>query len=376
MNDHSSALKANYFNTDQSLMHNFMDNYYQYGESSSYETLALETGLMYSYVANNDTIGPVTDPTFTMNYSDTASMDEIGVRQVKTIENKGSLGEYFLSISGNYAHKLYVGFSFGMQRVNFKSQDSHQEIDETNRIDQFDEITDFNSFKFTIHDERSGTGYNFKFGAIYKPTDFLRLGASYHSPTFFNLENIWYSSMVHNKNNYEINTAESSNKKFKYELTTPSKFLGGIAIKFKNIGLLSFDYERINYSQIELSASDEFTDFSSENNSYNQFLGNVNNFRAGGEIKLDHIYFRVGYSYYDSPYKDNYNNLHSATQIYSTGIGYREKSFFIDAAFSASFSEEKSYIFDTISNTTGLVPERVNMEKSRNKIILTAGLRF
>lgn len=377
MNDFTNSIKANYFNTDNSLMHNFLYNLYEYGESSNYETLAFETELMYSYINEaNDTIGPVTDITDAMNYSDTTSLSEIGVRQVKTLENKGSLGEYFFSVSGNYAHKLYLGMSVGIQRVNFESTDSHREIDETNRIDEFDDLSEFESFSFNINEERSGTGYNFKLGAIYKPTNFLRIGASYHSPTFLKIENIWYSSLIHKKNSNETYSAQSNNNKLNYSVTTSSKLLGGLALQFEDIGMISFDYERINYSEIELKADDHTVDFSPENNKYNQMLGEANNFRAGGELKFDQIYVRAGYSYYDSPYKKDYKYFQSATQIYSGGIGYREKSFFIDATFSTSFTDQEGYIFDSISNTNGLVPGRVKMDQKRNKFMITAGFRF
>ena len=377
MNDFTNSVKANYFNTDNSLMHNFLFNYYNYGESSNYETLAFETGLMYSYVNNaNDTIGPVTDITDAMNYSDTTSMSEIGVRQVKTIENKGSLGEYFFSFSGNYAHKLYLGMSVGIQRINYNSTDTHKEIDETNQINEFDDISEFQSFSFIVNEERSGTGYNFKLGAIYKPTNFLRIGASYHSPTFFKVENIWYSSLIHQQNINKTNRAEGSNNKLNYRITTSSKLIGGLAFQFEDVGMISFDYERINYSKIELDSDNSMVDFSPENDNYNKMLGEANNFRAGGELKFDQIYVRAGFSYYDSPYKKDYEYFQSATQIYSGGIGYREKSFFIDATFSTSFSDQEGYIFDSISNTNGLVPGPVKMNQKRNKIMVTTGFRF
>ena len=366
--DFNNSFNTNYFNTDHSLMDTYLDNAQSGNLRSDYEELAFQTYLLNDYYIDNnqDTIyewwSPVTD-----------GMNNAGVNQDKYITKKGANGEYFISLGGNYADKLYIGATFGIQRVNYEITQVHHES-EVN-----DQMYDFHSFDFTEYENHTGAGYNLKVGAIYKPTNYIRLGAAIHSPTFYNLEYTWYNRMSSQFDNGDNFSYESDSYTFSYNLITPMRIETGAAWQIKDVGLISVDYERIDYASSKLESSGTvMTEYSpqevkSDNDSISNTLTAANNLRFGGEVKLGSFYLRGGYALYQSPYNSTYSNRKSNTQIYSGGLGYREGSFFIDATFMQSMFTEEKYLHDSVYE---IFNETTEIERKRNKIILTFGLRF
>src|SRR5690606_17263799 len=94
----------------------------------------------------------------------------------------------------------------------------HQEWDENNTIDYFNSMS-FNSLLHT-----TGTGYNGKIGLIYRPINLIRLGASVHTPTFYNLTDVFETSMVSSisyddgDETYRVNSPWSE---YGYSIETP-----------------------------------------------------------------------------------------------------------------------------------------------------------
>ena len=368
LNDYNSQSQANHFNSEESLMNTFVNNanqvtgytnnpdaLYNSDLTFAHEYLAWETYQLNFDSTANEWYSNVDDA---LRYTDT-----LGIIQKNITDTEGSLGEYFLSFAVNYAHKLYIGTTIGLQRVNYEVTSTHREI-ERNK-----DINGFESLEFTEHETHSGTGFNLKLGAIYKPTNFLRVGASIHTPTFFNLEYDWYNSMNTAFDTHGPYSSESETQNFSYKLNSPFRFNSGIALLSEKIGLVSIDYEYVDYSFMQLKEGDNNIQFIAENDSINETFQVTHNLRIGGELKLDDFYLRLGYAFYQTPYKGQYDNHQSNTQIYSGGFGYRAKSFFIDAAYSRSVWQEKNQIFSTINNLT-------NEDFTRNKFIITAGFRF
>jgi len=368
INDYNSQSQANHFNSEESLMNAFVNNanqvtgytnnpdaLYNSNLTFAHEYLAWETYQLNFDSTANEWYSNVDDA---LRFTDT-----LGVVQRNITDTKGSLGEYFLSFAINYAHKLYIGTTVGLQRINYEMTSTHREI-ERNK-----DINGFESLEFTEHETHNGTGFNLKLGAIYKPTKFLRVGASIHTPTFFNLEYDWYNSMNTDFDAHGPYSSESETQNFSYKLNSPFRFNSGIALMSEKIGLVSIDYEYVDYSFMQLKEGDNNIQFIAENDSINETFQVTHNLRIGGELKLDEFYVRLGYAFYQTPYKSSFDHHQSNTQIYSGGFGYRAKSFFIDASYSRSVWQEKNQVFSTINNLT-------NEDFTRNKFVITAGFRF
>ncbi|MFW6364561.1 MAG: OmpP1/FadL family transporter [Bacteroidota bacterium] len=366
----NNTFNVKYFNKDFSLMHTYVDNANNDNYSNDYEELAFQTYLLNDYYLDGtDTIyewwSPVSDE---MNYTDTASgVDEVGVNQNKYINSSGSNGEYFLSVGGNYANKLFIGFTVGIQRSDYELNKTHSEYENN------DEMLDFHSFDFTEYETQSGTGYNFKIGAIYRPTDYLRIGAAVHTPTFYKMEYTWYNKMNSEFDDGETYSSSSDNYSFSYNLITPMRIETGAAWQIQDKAIISADYERVDYSMAKLEDKEGRNIYEMENDSLNNTLGAANNIRLGAEYKFDNFYVRGGYALYQSPYSEQHSNFQKDKEIYSGGIGYREGSFFIDASFQRSIVTENKLLYRQIYN---LQNQATKIENNFDRFIVTIGLRL
>ena len=86
----------------------------------------------------------------------------------------GSSGVWDFSMAFNYAYWLYLGFSVGVQHLDYTMTSFYHEDFELGG--SMDYNNKFNS---------SGLGYNVKVGGIIRPFPALRLGVAYHSPTVY-----------------------------------------------------------------------------------------------------------------------------------------------------------------------------------------------
>ncbi len=289
-----------------------------------------------------------------------------GQVQERTINSSGSIGEYLLSFGANYNHRLYLGASLGINRINFEQTVIHFEGDPQN-------IIPFTrNFTFEEYLRTNGTGYNLKLGAIVRPVDYLKLGASFHVPTFYNLKDEYENTMEANIDPEEgfdnPQTASSGLYEYRYKLKTPARAIGSAAVTFGKMGLISVDYEFINYRNSDLSASDY--NFRIENQDIEDVYRAVHNLRIGGEVRFGPVYFRGGYAYYASPYATSQPNVDANRNVLSAGFGIRSQFFFMDAGYRYSTQKDTYYLYlpkmaDPALNTN-----------NANTVQVTFGFRF
>lgn len=294
-----------------------------------------------------------------------------GQVQERTIKSRGSIGEYLLSFGANYNHRLYIGATVGINRVNFEQTVIHFENDPQ------DIINFTQSFTFEEYLSTRGTGYNLKLGAIVRPADFLRLGASFHLPTFYYLKDEFENTMEAYIDSENLNPdeglenpmlASSGLSDYRYRLRTPAKAVGSAAITIGKLGLLSVDYEFINYQNSDLSASDY--NFRTENEDIENVYQATHNLRIGGELRLGPVYFRGGYAYYASPFAAEQSNVNSNRNVISAGIGVRNQFFFMDAGYRYSTHQDSYYLY-----VPGIVDPAINTSNA-NTMQVSFGFRF
>jgi long-subunit fatty acid transport protein len=247
------------------------------------------------------------------------------------------VGEYVFAIGGNYNNVFQIGVSMGLQNIHYTENSTFTEASDS---------TELSSYNYTEKLETKGTGFNLKLGMIYRPTEFLRIGAAFHTPTFFSLKDVFsyeINSHFRTPDNGETDYASDGGgeNEYSYELYTPMRLVVSTALVFAKIGIISADYEFLNYSKARLRAEDY--DFEFENNRINSMYSNGHNLRLGAEIKLAPVYLRGGISYYGSP--DN-NNSFSEIKSYSFGIGLRTRNVFVDFGFNHSYNENLYRMYD------------------------------
>ncbi len=278
--------------------------------------------------------------------------------QNKYIESSGSMGETDLTFGGNYGNKLFLGGTFGFPNITYRETSEYSE--------EFDANTNNGLKDFNYHQELTtkGSGFNFKFGLIYKPVDWLRIGGSMHTPSFFRLHDNWSSNMTthFSGNTY---TDKSPVGDFDYTLTTPLRAMGSIAFVLGKQGFISADYEFVDYSTAHLSSPLE--PFLDANAAITKGYAAASNIRVGGELKLNPIALRAGFALYGSPYRSGVDG--SRTSI-TGGFGFREANFSIDFAYVYTMTSDKYYLYSPD------IAQPVSLDMHSSQYVMTLGFRF
>lgn len=286
-------------------------------------------------------------------------MDNGNVNQRKEINTSGNINEYNITFGGNYGDLLYLGASFGFPRIRYEEESTYEETD-AQEISPY-----FNSLQIKQNLTTKGSGFNFKIGAIIRPIDPVRIGVSFHSPTFYDLTDR-YSTDLSSDLSFLDTTVYSPEGRFDYELTTPLRLNGSLGFVLGKIGLISFDYEMVDYSTMRLRSGDYM--FSDENSVIREVYDIQHNLKAGGEIRLSPIVLRAGYALYGSPYKKGINDG-SISKI-SGGFGLREEAYFLDFAYVYSMSNEDYYLYSSEYTPA------VKTEHLGHTFLMTLGFKF
>lgn len=347
-NNFNTRWIAQGFNPESSLMTDFLN---QANREGSVENLDdFSTGLAW------DTwLLDIVDGQFFVDM-----LDGNVLQRQETISS-GSLREFVASLGANYNDRVYLGFTVGVPTIRYEEESIYRESD-VNNIDPV-----FNSLTFTNRHITTGRGYNFKIGAIVRLTDMIRIGGAVHTPTFFRLEDEYRASMRSDLElDYDEDFAQSPIGRFRYELTTPLRAMGSLGMVFGNIGLISMDYEYVDYTQMRLRSSSY--SFSDENRVIEDNYTAQHIVRLGGEIRLDPVVLRGGYGYYTSPFRQGVND--ASRSVISAGIGLRERNYFLDFGYSLHLTQDDYYLYDPA------LTNPVRRDTSMNRFILTLGYRF
>jgi hypothetical protein len=343
--------------SNNSLLAYFTDNINNGINDSYYEDLALRTNLLFSI--NN---GPYENDITNGGYNQMVR---------KTIDRKGYINEYLLSFGANFNHKFYLGGTFGIHDVYYKENVNFYENDAQNNIAYF------NYFNFNTFLKTTGNGFNMKIGAIYKPIESLRLGIAFHSPTFYKLTDNFDSNMESSttiEGTTDVLTALPDKAGvYDYELETPMKTVLSGAYVIGKSGLISVDYEIVDFSTSKLKNGGGNSGYPEENQVIKNTYKTVGNLHIGGEYRVNKFFsLRAGYENFPSVFKSGFDNSKSTHSTISGGFGFKQGNVFFDAALKRSMVEnvyEKFYPD----------PNEYNMAKystNQNNFIFTLGYKF
>ncbi len=311
--------------------------------------------------------------------------------QREVIEEKGSHYQFNIAWGGNYDDRIYFGGGMGAQILNYEVTRNYQEFDFGTFDTAGDFVPDPRLNAVFVDDDISvrGVGVNFNAGVIFRPIEFLTVGASYTSPSFisideesfFDFEVDWKDGATFDDgtNVIDLNAEErlyqSSLFVNEYRLRTPSRIGLGTALFVGKSGFLSADVEFVDYANMNLNA-DNFS-VSDDNNTINDLYESVMNIRAGGEYRFDSFRLRAGYAYLPNPVIDS--TIDDRTNI-TFGFGYRTSDYFIDFAVIQSryqteaspYSIDASQSLDNLEQAQPLATSDVR----NTTVSVTFGLNF
>jgi hypothetical protein len=285
-----------------------------------------------------------------------------GIRRI--INNEGYAAEHSFSGAGNINDKFYFGATLAISKINNESTYSHLESDENNSIPIFRDFT------YTDFVSTDGTGYALKLGVVYRPVSSVRIGLAFHSPTVYRLNEYYYDSMVAN-DDYGIYDEANDPFAFSYTLTTPLKLNAGASLQIGKMGLISADYEFVDYSTARLSKASDNYQYPTENDDIKRVFAPAHNIRLGGELRVNSmLYLRGGYGFYGSGFFSGEANEDNNYSIYSAGLGFRQSNFYFDLSYAMRVNTQAYFMYGYYD----LDPVTI---KNNNSIIsATVGFRF
>ncbi|MCQ2973510.1 MAG: hypothetical protein MJ211_01720 [Bacteroidales bacterium] len=293
-----------------------------------------------------------------------------GEYQKYVSSTKGGINTWDFAMSGVFAEKLYFGASLGIQSVNFKKTSTYSEDDKN-------DVVDYEYWDFKENQKTKGCGANLKVGVIYKPVNFLRFGAAIHTPTFYQLTDKYYSSMsscfdedvdVNGNNNHNFSSISTDND-YEYRLLTPLKAILSGAFIVPNYGLISVDYEYVDYTKCKFESNEyDNYDFEYENKAIKDKFKATKNLRFGAEYLVGPVSVRAGYAMYGNPYKFVTKDIQR--QIISGGIGYKGESFYFDLTGTYHIYQSDKYLYE------GSNPQTYSCDNNSLYIITTFGFKF
>ncbi len=292
--------------------------------------------------------------------------------------NKGSIGEYDISGGFNFQNILYLGFTVGIQDIYFRNENNYSETYSNNTLP-------LNRLNYIRTLRQDGTGVNFKFGAILRPVDNLRIGVAVHTPTYVSM-NEEYTEYMSAEFNTQQNWQESPYAPNQYNINTPTRLLTGISFTLPGVGLITADYERVWYNNMKIrNMNGNNWEFEQDlNQDIKSFFQPANNFRVGVEATpLKNFYVRVGYANYGECIrtKDAFINQANVRSYenYSAGLGFRFQNFYLDATYiytAYKYAPYQMFYFYDDKDKYTIQSGAVDTKQNRNTITLSAGLKF
>lgn len=310
-----------------------------------------------------------------------------GLLQQNTVNTTGGITELALGVGSNLNDKLLVGGTIGVPFLHYDRQTEFVEADATSNPN--------NNFDYAIFRQgltTTGVGLNLKAGLIYKPSEYVRLGFAFHSPTIYNLTDQNTASVTTNTENYkgtqtqELQDVSGAASEFKYMHLTPLKLIGSISYVLREIedvtkqkGFLTADLEYVPYGMSSYYTDNSngapdagTTDYlKSLNKTIRNTYKGAFNLKAGGELKFTTFMVRAGAAYFGNPYKSIHNENGSRLHL-SGGLGYRNKGFFADATYIYAINRDVNIAY-RLQNAPYF---NADVRNTANHLVLTIGFKI
>lgn len=296
---------------------------------------------------------------------------------------KGSVSSYDFNVGTTFADVLSFGLTLSMTDINYRLYSSYIEDFEGNGGVGQGYYDMENSFR------TDGTGWQVKAGVIVKPIQELRIGVAYHSPTWYNMTDRFFTDLSHDLRGLvgysgidvsysaqggpyplTVGTYDGQDAAvMDYEYRTPDKWTFSLAGVIGSKAIISVDYELANYGNMKLYNEYGRNFDSDPNQSIKNIFRTASTVRVGGEFRFtDKFSGRVGYAWMQSPVKTEMRTsnkeittdgravtqyaLDGDTHYITYGLGYKiTPQFYTDVAFVMKSQKDDFYAFDFSDKT-------------------------
>lgn len=310
-------------------------------------------------------------------------------------EEKGSMNTYDFNMGTTFSDILSAGLTVSVTDIDYRLYSLYSE----------DIGTTVNGFDFFNWQKTEGTGWQVKAGLILKPIQELRIGVSYHSPTWYNMTDYSRAEMDYEMSDYIAatnnpkGTIYTGDLEMDYKLRTPDKWTFSLAGVIGQLAIVSLDYELSNYKNMKLHdrygnpLADSSTD---PNNFIKSDFRTASTVRVGAEVRVTPQFSaRVGYAWMQSPLEKSFKNndfevmnvgsvahytLDGDLNNFTYGLGYKfSRNFYTDVAFVMSSQKSDLYAFPKGFNANEVekfAPAKTSLKTNRFQGLLTLGYKF
>ncbi|WP_028981581.1 OmpP1/FadL family transporter [Sporocytophaga myxococcoides] len=303
-----------------------------------------------------------------------SNMSDNIVKQKEIVATKGNQSQWDIAYGGNIDDKIYLGASLGIATIKYESSKVFTETN-TQTSDTID--------SYSLHDNLTlrGTGINFKVGAIIKPADWIRIGLTGQTPTYYSIRTTYEYKIKMNLNADFVNEfgIDDSFQSFStlpgtynYNLTTPARAKAGIALFAGKAGFISGDVEVVGYSGARLKGTDP-AELDADNDVIKNLYKTTFNFNLGAEARLGDYRLRAGYARLGDPYRHGVvDDLDRTINTFTFGAGLKSEGFYADIAFVNTFYKSNYYSYHLNSGK-----EPMAIVNNRNtSLVITIGTSF
>lgn len=305
-------------------------------------------------------------------------------RRRESVDVKGAQYQVSLAYGGNVSDKFYFGGSLGIATLRYRFKNTYREDNFFYEIDPTYDPIDYLQLEETIDVE--GTGVNLTVGFIYRPANFVQIGASLVTPTFYVVTDTYTARLKTQWRNFDYYGDGSEFLNFKsdridpiigeYNITTPMKFSTGIAFFLGKYGFITGDVEFVNYGKAKYNSTITGIDYDFENNEIRSSFDKVINTRVGAELRYDIFRLRGGYSLQSNPYRNGISETDYKQNTISVGAGLRFQKFFIDAAWLQSKQDSNYSPYALYNSNNRLIGPKAYLENTMTSVMITGGYTF
>ncbi|GAP72110.1 hypothetical protein SAMD00024442_24_30 [Candidatus Symbiothrix dinenymphae] len=338
----------------------------------------------------------------TTNMYESPLSDGDKVSPTLSVSEQGAINNFDFSIATNLNDQLYFGLDFSYTDIFYKANTGYTE--------NFYDGGNGNHFGYVGLDnyfETTGSGYQVKLGAIWKPINELRVGVAYHSPTWYVLTD-YYQGLA--DVNYLLPDDSQVTGKDEtprdgltdYHFKSPYSWTVSLAGVLGSKAIVSLDYEMKDYTCMDLSNQNgsEFY-YRDMNSDIDKDFKMASTLRAGVEYRItSQVSGRLGYAWMENPYEQKFKDgenlrgddsepvslvgtvpnytIEGNTQYFTAGLGYKfTPNTYLDLAFVYQQRQDKLYAFPSVARDDLFVTSTpATLNHAAYKTMLTLGYKF
>ncbi len=292
-----------------------------------------------------------------------------GAYATKIIERSGHLNETNIGLGSGFQERLYIGASIGIVSVEFDEKAFHNERP---RIDSL-ELAEWEYQELLTVE---GSGVNFKVGINLALTNWLRAGVAYHTRSRIGFTDEYSTKIRSDFKDGESFDSSSPFNRLEYVVLTPSRLIASGAFILGKMGIITADYERVDYGSgmlkpQALSGPDPYN-FETENEAASQLYNLSHAARVGCEFRIQQNWrLRAGAGMETSPFSPAAEiDTDASRYTGSMGFGYRTNAWYASATYRRSWHDRDIYLYSPDLIEAG------RLRKTHGMVVASLGFRM